>query len=281
MLQASIDGLMIGVFYALVALGLTLIFGVLRIFNFAHGEFYMLGGFAAYYFLRQLGLNFFLTLMIGVVAVGILGIVIERLVFRPFRTEPMNGFIASLGLIWILQTMATMVFGVLDKNVPSVFQGVIRILGTSLSVESLSVAAIGIAMIVGVYLFLHRTKSGKALRAVAQDREAASLQGISVDRISAMAFGLGAGIAAGAGVLMGPIFFISPYVGGPVVVKTFIIIILGGMGSIPGAVLGGLLLGFIESFAALKLSAGGISALTFAMVMIILLIRPGGLLGRA
>ncbi len=279
-LQATIDGLMIGIFYILVALGLTLMFGILRVFNFAHGEVYMMGGFAAYYLLGQFHINFFVTLIASLLVGGALGLVLEKLIFRPFRDRPFNGFIASLGVIWILQTFAATCFGVLDKQVPTVFPGIIRALGVSLSIERLATLAIGVVMGIAIYVLIRKTKTGKALRAVAQDSEAASLQGINVNRMTAFAFALGSSLAAGVGALMSPIFLVNPYVGEMPVVKSFIVIILGGMGSLPGAVLGGILLGFIESFSAILFDIGTVSALGFAVVIIILLVRPRGLLGR-
>jgi branched-chain amino acid transport system permease protein len=278
--QAAIDGLMISMFYILVALGLTLMFGILRVFNFAHGEVYMIGGFITYYLFGQLHLNYILTFLASMLGGGILGFIFERLIFRPFRDRPFNAFIASLGIIWILQTFAAVTFGVLDKDVPTVFPGVIQAFGVSLSGERVGATIIGISMVVGVYLLIKKTKTGKALRAVAQDREAASLQGINVNRMTSFAFSLGSALAAGAGALISPIFLINPYVGAMPVTKSFIVIILGGMGSIPGTILGGLILGFIESFAAIKFNIGGVSALGFAVVILILLIRPRGILGH-
>lgn len=279
-LQAAVDGLMIGIFYILVALGLTLMFGILRVFNFAHGEVYMLGGFVAYYLFGQFHLNFFVTLLASFAVGAALGLILEKLIFRPFRDTPFNGFIASLGLIWILQTFAATCFGVLDKQVPTVFPGIIRAMGVSLSVERLSTVGLGIIMGGGIYYLIQKTRTGKALRAVAQDREAAALQGVNVNRMTAFAFALGSSLAAGVGGLMSPIFLVNPYVGDTPVVKSFIVIILGGMGSLPGVVLGGLLLGFLESFTAVHLDIGFVSALGFAVVILLLLIRPRGLLGR-
>lgn len=280
LIQATLDGIMIGMFYVLVALGLTLMFGILHVFNFAHGEIYMIGGFVAYYFFGQFHLNYFLTLVIGLIVGIIVGIVLERLIFRPFRAAPFNGFIASLGVIWILQTVAAVSFGVIDKNVPTVFGGVFKIMGATVSIERLTAMLISIAMVASIYFFIKRTKTGKALRAVAQDKEGASLQGISVDRTCAIAFGLGSGLATAAGVIMSPIFFVNPYIGAGPVVKAFMVIILGGMGSIPGAILGGLILGFVESFSALKFGVGAILAMGFGIVILVLLVRPKGLLGR-
>jgi branched-chain amino acid transport system permease protein len=204
----------------------------------------------------------------------------ERLIFRPFRDRPFNGFIGSLGVIWILQTIAITQFGVLDKKVPTVFPGIIKAMGISISAERLGAMIIGIVMVIGMYLIVNHTKPGKALRAVAQDMDAASLQGISVNRMTTIAFALGSALSAGAGGIMSPIFLTNPYSGGMPITKAFIVIILGGMGSLPGTILGGLVLGLLEAFTAVKLSIGLVSALGFGVVIILLLVRPKGLLGR-
>lgn len=278
--QTALDGLMIGLFYVMIALGLTLMFGILGVFNFAHGEVYMMGGFVTFYLFGQLHLNYFLTLIASLIVGGLLGFLFERLIFRAFRTRPFNGFIASLGLIWILQTIAITQFGVLDKHVPTVFPGVIKSMGIFISSEHLGALVIGVIMITLLYLMIAHTKTGKALRAVAQDMEAASLQGIPVNRITSLAFVLGSSLAAGAGTIMSPIFLVNPYSGAMPTVKAFMVIILGGMGSLLGTVLGGLILGLLESFASVKLSVGAASSLEFGVVILLLLVRPKGLFGR-
>jgi branched-chain amino acid transport system permease protein len=279
-LQAAVDGLMISMFYVSVALGLTLMFGILRVFNFAHGEVYMIGGFITYYLFAQFQLNYFLTVIMSMIGGGIVGIILEKLIFRPFRDRPFNGFIASLGVIWILQTSVAVLCGVLDKAVPNVFPGVIRMLDVSLSAERLGAFIMSAMAVLAVYLFIQRTKTGKALRAVAQDMEAASLQGIDVNHMTSFAFALGSALAAGSGAIMSPIFLINPFIGSTPVMKSFMVIILGGMGSIPGTVLGGLILGLTESFASIYFSMGAVSVMCFAIVIIILLVKPTGLLGR-
>lgn len=279
-LQASVDGLMLSMFYISVALGLTLMFGILRVFNFAHGEVYMIGGFITFYLFGQFHLNYFLTVIVSMLVGGILGIILEKLIFRPFRDRPFNGFIASLGVIWILQTSVAVSSGVLDKDVPTVFPGVIRALGVSLSAERLGAFIMAAIAVIAIYLFIQRTKTGKALRAVSQDMEAASLQGIDVNRMTAFAFALGSALATGAGAIMSPIFLINPFIGATPVAKSFMVIILGGMGSIPGTVLGGLILGLLESFASIYLNIGAVEVMSFAIIIIILLVRPQGLFGR-
>jgi len=279
LVQALVDGFVISLFYILVAVGLTLMFGILRVFNFAHGEVYMLGGFVTYYLFGQFHMNHILTLIISMGVGGIVGLVLEKIIFRPFRDRPFNGFIASLGVVWILQCGVGRLFGVVDKDVPTVFPGVVRALGVSLSAEKLGACVMGVIAIIAIHLF-QRTKTGKALRAVAQDREAASLQGINVNRMTALTFALGSALATGTGTVISPLFVVNPFVGHIPIVKAFVVIILGGMGSIPGTILGGFILGFIESFSAVYCSIGFVSAMSFLVVIIILLVRPRGLLGR-
>lgn len=280
LVQTAVDASSIALSYILVALGLTLMFGILRAFNFSHGEIYMLGGFAAYCFFGQLHINYFLTVILAALVGGLMGLIIEISIFRPFRSDPFNAFICSLGVIWILQTLIAVFFGVQDKAVPTVFPGVIRLRGITVSLERFVVVLISLALVICMYLFIKKTKTGKALRAVAQDREAASIQGININFICAVAFCLGSALASVAGALMSPILLVSPYIGSIVIVKAFIVIILGGMGSLPGAVLGGLILGFAESFAALKFGSEVVLIMGFGIVILILLVKPSGLLGH-
>ena len=281
LVQALVNGVMLGMVYILVALGLTLVFSIMEVINFAHGEFYMLGGFTAYYLFAQLGINYLVTLAAAAVLVGLLGFLLEKVIFRPFRGNLLGAFIVSLGLVWILQSGALVAFGTLEKSVPSPFRGTLKVLGVYFSLERLAVTLIGITLVTALYVFIRFSKQGRAIRAVAQDSDAAALQGINVNRISSQAFALGSALAAAAGALIGPIFFVSPFMGGLPILKAFIIIILGGMGSIPGALLGGLILGIAEGVGSIFLSVPGVNLLGFVIVIAVLLLRPRGLLGHA
>ena len=281
LIQALLNGFGLAVVYILVALGLTLIFSILEVINFAHGEFYMLGGFAAYYLSAVGGLNYVATLVLAMLLVGLAGVVAERLVFRHLRGKTLNAFIVSLGLLWVLQATAQLSFGVLDKSVPSAVSGIVRLGGVIVSRERMFVILTAVALIVGLYLFLKFTRTGQAMRAVAQDAEAAALQGVNIELTSALGFGIGCALAGAAGALLAPIFAVSPTMGALPVVKAFIIIIVGGMGSLPGAVLGGLLLSAVEGVGTLFMSSAAVNILGFLMVIAILLLRPRGLLGAA
>jgi branched-chain amino acid transport system permease protein len=265
----------------LVALGLTLIFSILEVINFAHGEFYMLGGYATYFAFALFGVPYFIALAASIVTVGLAGVVAERLVFRHLRGKTLNAFIVSLGLLWVLQSLAQLAFGVLDKPVPSAFSGIIRVAGIVITVERFVVVACALVLIVALYAFLGWTRLGRALRAVAQDAEGAALQGVDIELVSALGFAVGCGLAGAAGALLAPVFAVSPTMGSLPIVKAFVIIIIGGMGSLPGAVLGGLLLGTLEGVGSLFLGSAAVSVLGFAMVIAVLLDRPRGLLGAA
>jgi branched-chain amino acid transport system permease protein len=281
LIQSALNGFGLAVVYILVALGLTLIFSILDIINFAHGEFYMLGGFVTYYTFGVLGLNYFLALLLAVLAVGAAGVVAERIVFRHLRGKTLNGFIVSLGLLWVLQASAQLSFGVLDKAVPSAVSGVVRGFGLVISRERLVVIVTAIALMAALYAFLAFTRAGRAMRAVAQDADAAALQGVNIEAVSALGFGIGCALAGAAGALLAPVFAVSPTMGALPVVKAFIIIIVGGMGNLPGAVLGGLLLGAVEGIGTLFMSSAAVNMLGFLVVIAVLLVRPRGLFGVA
>jgi branched-chain amino acid transport system permease protein len=281
--QGGLNGVMLGLNYALIALGLSLIFGIMGIVNFAHGEMYMLGGYVAYFLIGQFGLDFFSAIIGAVVIIGLLGMLFEKIIFRPLTMRPkeaLTSMIAAVGLAWVLQMLAVICFGDLDRKVPSTFKGIINMGGVVITKERLVTIIVGIVLVLLLNLFLLRTRMGIAIRAVAQDKEAAALQGVQVSRISALSFGIGCALAGSAGALMAPIFSVSPFLGGDVILKAFLVVILGGMGSIPGAMLGGLVLGFIESFGSLFFTVPTVSAITFSLIILILIVRPQGLLGH-
>jgi branched-chain amino acid transport system permease protein len=276
-LQALINGASVALVYILVALGLTLIFSIMGIINFAHGEFYMLGGFAAYYFAQVAGMNYVLMLAVTFLAVCAFGFCLERLLFEPLRAQPLSGFIASLGLLLVLQAGASILFGVTDKRVDSPLPGVLHGYGLVISRERLFVMMASAVLIGLLYSFLRWSKQGLAVRAAAQESEAAAVLGINVNRISGLAFGVGCALAAAAGALLAPVFYVTPTMGAQPLVKAFIIVILGGMGSLPGAVAGGALLGVLESIGPIFLSAESVDLLGFGAIVILLLVRPTGL----
>jgi branched-chain amino acid transport system permease protein len=281
LLQSTVLGLSMGAIYILMALGLTLMFGMMHIINFAHGAIYMLGAFAIYYLFAQAGIPYIVAFVLTLLLLGGFGLIVERLIYRTLGGEIEPTLVALLALTTLLESSGYLAFGVLDKDVPTVFPGVIHATGITLSVERVAIIPIVAVMVVALHIFMQRTKTGQAMRAIEQDREAAALQGVNVNRINALAFGIGFALAAAAGALMAPVFAVSPSMGELPLLKAFIIIILGGLGSIPGAILGGVILGLIDGVLATAFGFEVAFLLSFVLIIVILLVKPQGLLGHA
>jgi branched-chain amino acid transport system permease protein len=279
--QSAIIGVSIGSIYILMALGLTLMFGMMHIINFAHGAVYMLGAFVIYYVFFQGGAPYVVAFLLAMVLLGAFGYFIERTIYRPIKGGIEPTLVALLALTTFLQAAGYPVFGQLDKHVPPVFEGTRNVLGVHISNERLLIIPIAGALVLGLYLFINRTRIGAAMRAIEQDKEAAALQGVNVHVINGVAFGVGFALAAAAGALMAPIFKLDPMMGEQPLLKAFIIIILGGLGSIPGAILGGIMLGLIDSIVATALGAEPAFLLSFVFIILVLLFRPTGLFGHA
>ncbi len=278
--QAVVNGLVIGMLYLLMAIGFTMAFGIMRIVNFAHGEFYMAGAFVLYVSVARLGLPFAAGVAIAFAAAVVLGMLVERVVLRSFRSDELSGMIATIGLGMIVQNVALWAFGPNPQSVPSVVSGVVRAGPFVLPAARLFAIAFSAAVLVLLFLFMQRTRTGRAIRAVVQDGEVAQLSGIRAEWIHPLGFGLGIGLAAIAGALMGPLFSVSPFIGGTPLLKAFIVVILGGLGSVPGAALASLLLGVIESVTSTFFTSSLADILQFALVIVIMTVRPAGLLGR-
>jgi branched-chain amino acid transport system permease protein len=281
LLQSTIIGVSIGSIYILMALGLTLMFGMMHIINFAHGAIYMLGAFVVYYVFFQAAAPYLAAFVLAMVLLGAFGYLVERTIYRPIKGGIEPTLVALLALTTFLQAAGYPVFGQLDKHVPPVFPGTRNILGVMISIERLMIIPVAAALVIGLYLFINKTRLGGAMRAIEQDKEAASLQGVNVDRINGLAFAVGFALAAAAGALMAPIFKLDPMMGEQPLLKAFIIIILGGLGSIPGAILGGLMLGLIDSIVATALGAEPAFLLSFVFIILVLLFKPTGLFGHA
>lgn len=279
--QSTVLGLSMGAIYILMALGLTLMFGMMHIINFAHGAIYMLGAFAIYYLFAQAGIPYLLAFLLTLLLLGMFGLAIERVIYRTLGGETEPTLVALLALTTLLESSGYLVFGVLDKDVPTVFPGVLRLSGMTLSVERLVIIPIVAVMVMSLHVFMQRTKTGQAMRAIEQDKEAAALQGVNVNRINALAFGIGFALAAAAGALMAPVFAVTPSMGELPLLKAFIIIILGGLGSVPGAILGGVILGLIDGVLATAFGFELAFLLSFVLIIVILLVKPQGLLGHA
>lgn len=279
--QIVLNGLMAASIYILVALGLTLVLSMTGIVQMAHGEIYMLGAYGTYYFCTDLGLHYLLALLLSVLIMGIIGIPLEKIFFRPFRGDDfMPSVIIAVAIMIMLQTTAIVSFGSSVKVVTTPFRGVVTIGGAAVSWERLLVIAISAVFVAGLFLLLRRTRMGLAMLALSQDVRGAALQGISADRVSSTAMFIGCALAGVAGGLMGAIFNLSPTMGSYALMKGIAVIILGGLGSLPGVVVGGLVLGMIDGIIPPLWNVQMASLIGFVCIILILVFRPQGIMGR-
>jgi branched-chain amino acid transport system permease protein len=279
--QQILNGLVLGGSYALIALGLTMIFGILEVINFAHGEIYMIGAFMTLFFTTLLGIPFLLAIPISMVAVALLGLMIQRVVFRPIIGKPMiNGMLISFGLSVFLMNLSILLFKADPRSLESGFAHVnIRFFGLQITLERLLAIMVAIILVSLLYLFIQRTKIGTAMRAVAEDREAAQAVGVNIARIYLLTFAIGCALAASAGSIAGAIFFVSPIMGWTPAIKSFVVVILGGFGNVTGAILASLILGIVESVGGGYISYAYKDAYAFVILLLAFLLKPEGLLG--
>ena len=281
--QLIINGIISGSMYALIAIGYTMVYGIGRFVNFAHGELFLAGAFIYYALHSQLGIPLVLSLILAVLSVSMMGIIVERVAFKPFRDA--NQFIPlinTIGISVILQSTFQVIFGV-DSKTLRIAQNV----SEGLHFGSIIITPVQIGIVVTsiivfllLLLFLNKTRMGKAIRATAEDREIASVLGINVNRTITATFALGSGLAAVAGILMGYDQDFSPTIGSITGIKAFTAAVLGGIGSVPGAALGGVLIGLLESYLAFYISSGYKECLIFVILLLLLFFRPQGLLGK-
>jgi branched-chain amino acid transport system permease protein len=280
--QTILNGLMTSSFYALIAVGLSLVFGVMHIVNFAHGEFYMVGAYTVWVLYAKMHWPFFLAVLAAIVIVGLLGLVSERLVFRQAKGNILSGFIMSVGLVFILQVTVVKIWGLGKmKPVPAAFPEVLSLGGISTSWQRFIVIPVTIVLLGTLWFFLNQFRIGRALRASALNPEAAALQGISVRKSAAVAMVLGSALAGAAGALMAPIMSVHPYMGHAVVWTAFVVVIVGGAGNIKGTVLASLLFGFLTTIVTTLLDSTIANLVNVLVMLVILAIRPQGLAGHA
>lgn len=282
LIEQVLNGLVLGSIYALVASGLSLIWGSMKMLNFAHGELYMLGGFATYYAMTVLGIPWWLAIPLAMALVLLVGFGIEKLTIEPLLRRPgwdYTPIIATLGLSIFLQNAALLVFGERFKNLPYFIEGSGTYFGIRMAYQRLLILVVSVAVIVLFAQFLRRSKLGMALRAVAQDRDAATLQGIDVQGTYMWTFGISGALAALAAAMVAPIFAINPWMGGTLLIKAFVVCVVGGLGDLRGAILGGILLGTAESLAVVLLSSEWKDVVSFAILIIVLWVRPSGFFG--
>jgi branched-chain amino acid transport system permease protein len=283
LMQAIISGILVGGVYALIGIGLTIIFGVMRVINFAHGELMMVGMYMTYFLFTLAGIDPFVSIVITIPMMFLFGGILQKVfINRIIGTLPQNQILLTIGLGLIM-----------SNSIMLAFTSDYKILTTPYSSSSFSIAGISVSEPLAIsflitvvitavlYWFLMKTDMGQAIRATSQDREAAQLMGINVKRMSILAFGLGASLAGTAGALISPTYYIFPQVGSAFTLKAFVIVVLGGMGSIVGASLGGIIIGVVESVGAVTISSDWKDVLVFAIFLLVLLVKPSGLMGTS
>jgi branched-chain amino acid transport system permease protein len=276
--------LLTGGIYALIGLGLTIIFGVMRVVNFAHGALVMMGMYATYFLFTSLHIDPFLSLVIVMPAMFIVGAAIQKIFIAPALGAPeLNQILLTEGISIVLINAALLIFTANYLTMSTSYAGAsFQLGGVSLSKPQMAAFAIAIVITGAVYLFLMRTVTGRQIRAAAQDAEAAQLLGINIKRVQALTFGLGVAAAGAAGSLLMPIYYrVEPNAGSPFTLKAFVVVVLGGMGSVTGALAGGILLGIAESLGAVYISTGYKDVIGFIIFLLVLTLKPSGLLGRS
>jgi branched-chain amino acid transport system permease protein len=282
-LQHLVNAVILGGTYALLGIGLTLIFGIMRVVNFTHGELYAFGAYIVYFVAAALGLGFFLGLAVAVMAGVLLGALMEIALLRPMRNADIDTVMLVMIGAWIvMQNAELFVWGGVAKAIVTPFPDAPLVVGpVSISWLRLFVLIVASLLIVASYLLIHRTKLGKAMRATFQDRETAALMGVNINGIYTATFAIGSGLAAAAGALLGPVFLVTPTMGDLASLKAFAIVILGGLGSISGATIGGFILAFVEEIGAGYVSSGYRDTMGFLIIIVVLLFKPTGLFARA
>jgi branched-chain amino acid transport system permease protein len=282
LLQHLVNGLVLGGTYALLGIGLTLIFGLMNLVNFAHGEFYTLGAYTTFAALTLAGSNFFLAVGAALVVGAAAGALCERLLLAPLRGESIDTTMLVMIGLWIaLQNAELLGWGGVAKSIPHPFPTAPLTLGpVGIAPLRLFVMLTAAALIALSWLLIHRTRLGRAMRATFQDRETAALMGVRIGRIHTITFAFGSALAAAAGALLGPVFLAYPSMGDLASLKAFSVVILGGLGNLVGATLGGLLLGIAEELGAGYVSSGYRDAVGFVIIILVLLFRPSGLFAR-
>ncbi len=284
-LNNLINGLSLGSIYAVIALGYTLVYGIAKMLNFAHGDVIMVGGYVVFVFMTQMNVNPYLSVLISIAVCTALGITIEKVAYKPLRkASSLAVLITAIGVSYFLQNIALLIFGEKPKNftsvveIPSVtlFDGEIVISG-----ETIAAIVVSVIIVIGLSLFVNKTKQGRAMLAVSEDKDAAQLMGINVNSTISLTFAIGAGLAAVAGVLLCSAYpTLSNTTGAMPGIKAFVAAVFGGIGSIPGAMIGGILIGVIEILGRAYISPQLADAIVFLVLIVVLIIKPTGILGK-
>jgi len=279
--QQLVNGVALGSVYSLVALGLTLVYGVLKVPNFAHGALYTAGAYVAYVALTSLGASYVLAILAAVVVVAVLGAAVEWVVFRPLEGKsPVHAMIAALGVLYFLEGTADVIWGPDFRQVPTPFDGVVSLGGVNITEQRVLVIVAAVATMGALYWLLKRTLVGMSIEAMAQDRVGALLVGIDTRRVALFTFAISGVLAAIAGSLIAPLVLVFPTMGAVIILKAFVIVILGGMGSVPGAIVGGYLLALAETMAGTYVAFAFSELIAFALLVLVLVLRPTGLFAK-
>jgi branched-chain amino acid transport system permease protein len=277
-LQQFVNGIALGSVYALVALGLTLVYGVLKVPNFAHGALYMLAAYVVYVLLTALEAPYVLAIVAAVLAIAVVGAAMELVVFRHLEGKtPVHVMVAALGVLFFLEGTADVVWGPDFRPVPTPLDGVVRALGVNITEQRILVVVAAVLSMVGLYTLLKKTLVGMSIEALAQDREGALLVGIDTRKVALLTFAISGVLAAIAGSLIAPLVLVFPLMGAVVILKAFVIVILGGMGSVPGAIIGGYLLALAETMAGTYVAFAFSELIAFALLVMVLVFKPTGL----
>ena len=283
LIQTLISGLSLGSIYALIALGYTMVYGIAKMLNFAHGDIIMVGAYAVITAVFTMGLPPFIAILISIVLCALLGIVIEFLAYRPLRqAQPLAVLITAIGVSYLLQNLALLIYGSEQKASPTIVAlPTVHIGGVYIDGITLATLVVTAVIMVALSLFINKTRMGKAMRAVSEDKEAAELMGISVNRTITVTFAIGSALAGVAAIFYGAAYtYIRPTTGAMPGIKAFTAAVFGGIGSIPGAMLGGILLGVIEQLSKTYISTLWADAIVFGVLVVVLVVKPTGLLGK-
>ncbi len=285
-LTTFVNGLSLGSIYAIIALGYTMVYGIAKMLNFAHGDFIMVGCYIIFLFSSNLGLPPFISILIAVVLCTVLGITTERVAYRPLRNaaSPLAVLITAIGVSYFLENLALLIFGADTKSFSSVITwSGLSLFNGELQIQGITIVTIAVSLLIllVLQLFVHKTKEGQAMLAVSQDRGAAMLMGIDVNKTITLTFAIGSALAAVAGALLASAYpSLTPYTGAMPGIKAFVAAVLGGIGSIPGAMIGGLVLGIIEILSRTYISSQLADAIVFGILVVVLLVKPTGILGK-
>lgn len=282
-IQQVINGLMLGSVYALLALGYTMVYGIIKLINFAHGDIYMLGAYFGYFFIKVLHLNFFIALILAMAVSAVIGVLIEYIAYRPLRHSPRIAvLISALGISFLLENGMTYLYGSDQRSFPQAIKTVqYHFYGIQVSNIQLIIAVTSVVLMLLLTYVVKRTKMGRAMRAVSADPDAATLMGININHTISFTFAIGSALAAAGGVLIGLYYnSIDPLMGMTPGLKAFVAAVLGGIGIIPGAAVGGWLIGILETMVQATSFSAYKDAIVYAMLIVILLIKPTGILGK-